>query len=85
MRPRCYNVVVLPRSSEQVQAILRLSHREGIPLVPRGAGTGLAGGALALQILTRVSARLDESICARRDTLHHAVRGAVQPLQGRLQ
>lgn len=38
--------VVLPETTEQVQAILRLSHREKIPFVARGAGTGLSGGAL---------------------------------------
>ena len=39
-------VVVLPRSTEQVAQILRLLHREGIAFVPRGAGTGLSGGCL---------------------------------------
>ena len=38
--------VVLPETTEQVQAVLRLSHRESIPFVARGAGTGLSGGAL---------------------------------------
>jgi len=39
-------VVVLPRSAEQVQSIVRLCGREGIPFVARGHGTGLSGGAL---------------------------------------
>jgi glycolate oxidase len=38
--------VLLPASTEQVQAILCLCHRERIPFVARGAGTGLSGGAL---------------------------------------
>src|SRR5580692_934235 len=38
--------VLLPSSTEQVQAILRLCHREHIPFVARGSGTGLSGGAL---------------------------------------
>ena len=38
--------VVLPDSVEQVQAILRLCHTRKIPVVARGAGTGLSGGAL---------------------------------------
>ncbi|MGA2097443.1 MAG: FAD-linked oxidase C-terminal domain-containing protein, partial [Candidatus Acidiferrum sp.] len=38
--------VLLPSSTEQVQAILRLCHRERLPFVARGAGTGLSGGAL---------------------------------------
>ncbi len=39
-------VVVLPSTEDQVRAVLRLCHREGVPVVPRGAGTGLSGGAL---------------------------------------
>ncbi len=38
-------VVVLPTSAEQVSAVVRLAARYGVPIVPRGAGTGLAGGA----------------------------------------
>ena len=38
--------VVLPDSTEQTSAVVRLLHGEGIPVVPRGAGTGLSGGAL---------------------------------------
>jgi len=38
--------VVLPSTAEQVQAIVRVCHREGIPFVARGSGTGLSGGAL---------------------------------------
>jgi glycolate oxidase subunit GlcD len=43
------DVVVLPRSTDQVAALLRWSHANGVPVTPRGAGTGLAGGATALQ------------------------------------
>jgi glycolate oxidase len=39
-------VVALPETSEQVQRILRACHALGAPVVPRGAGTGLSGGAL---------------------------------------
>jgi glycolate oxidase len=38
-------VAVIPETVEQVQAIMRLSHKLGIPVVPRGAGTGLCAGA----------------------------------------
>src|ERR1051325_6414990 len=41
--------VLLPASTEQVQSILRLCHREKIPFVARGAGTGLSGGALPVE------------------------------------
>jgi glycolate oxidase len=38
---------VLPTSTEEVSAVLSICHEEGVPVVPRGAGTSLAGGALA--------------------------------------
>ena len=38
-------VVVLPGSTEDVQAVLRACNRERVPFVARGAGTGLSGGA----------------------------------------
>jgi glycolate oxidase len=38
--------VVLPSSTGEVAAALRLCHAQGVPVVPRGAGTSLAGGAL---------------------------------------
>ena len=38
--------VVLPRSTAEVAAVLRICHEEGVPVVPRGSGTSLAGGAL---------------------------------------
>ncbi|HEX6986144.1 MAG TPA: FAD-binding protein, partial [Planctomycetaceae bacterium] len=41
--------VLLPDSTEQVQAILRICHRERIPFVARGSGTGLSGGALPVE------------------------------------
>ncbi len=39
-------LVVLPETIEQVQAVLRLCEHENVPVVARGAGTGLSGGAL---------------------------------------
>ena len=41
--------VVLPDSAEQVQAVVRVCHRERIPFVARGSGTGLSGGALPVK------------------------------------
>lgn len=40
------DVVVKPSTTEQVSAILRLVSTHGIPVTPRGGGTGLSGGAL---------------------------------------
>lgn len=45
-RPEC---VVFPRSTGDVSGIARISARCGVPMVGRGAGTGLSGGALAPQ------------------------------------
>jgi glycolate oxidase len=38
-------VVVLPETEAQVAALLKLCHRLGVPIIARGAGTGLSGGA----------------------------------------
>jgi glycolate oxidase len=53
-------LVVMPSSTEQVQKAIRLCQRYGVPVVVRGAGTGLSGGALphpdgVLLSLTRLS------------------------------
>jgi glycolate oxidase len=41
------DLVVFPRSTEDVVAIVKLAGRENVPIVGRGAGTGLSGGAIA--------------------------------------
>jgi len=41
--------VVFPTSTEQVVAAVRIANRYGLPIVVRGAGTGLSGGAAADQ------------------------------------
>jgi glycolate oxidase len=41
--------VLLPTSTEQVQSIVRICHRERIPFVARGSGTGLSGGATPVE------------------------------------
>src|SRR6195952_5101206 len=40
--------VVLPETTEQVAAILRYCHKNGVRVIPRGAGTSLSGGALPM-------------------------------------
>ena len=57
---RLPRVVVLPGTREEVIAVIRLAAAAGVPIVPRGAGTGLSGGALAdgaaiLLVLTRLN------------------------------
>ncbi len=40
------DVVVLPHTTAEVASVLALAHRERVPVVPRGAGSGLAGGSV---------------------------------------
>lgn len=40
------HAVVLPGTTEQVAAVVRVCNRLGIPITPRGAGTGLSGGSV---------------------------------------
>src|SRR5258706_8865967 len=59
--------VVLPASAAAVQAVVRLCHREGVPFVARGHGTGLSGGALPIETgvvigLSRMNRVLDIDI-----------------------
>src|ERR1051325_2723504 len=58
------DAVALPATGAQVQALVRTCRREGVPIVPRGSGTGLIGGAMAARGgvmvgLNRMNAILD--------------------------
>src|SRR5882724_4424731 len=39
-------IVLKPRTAGEISAIMQICNRDGIPVTPRGAGTGLSGGAL---------------------------------------
>src|SRR5579862_8722016 len=39
-------LVVFPRTTEEVAAIVKITAQHGVPIVGRGAGTGLSGGAI---------------------------------------
>ncbi len=41
-------LVALPETAEQLRRVLRICHERGVPVVPRGAGTGLSGGCTPL-------------------------------------
>jgi len=43
------DVVAKPASAEEISAIMRLANRERIPVTPRGAGSGLSGGAVPVR------------------------------------
>ncbi|MCW2741366.1 MAG: glcD [Blastococcus sp.] len=81
--------VVLPRSTAEVVAVMQVASRHGVPVVPRGAGSGLVGGANAVDggitlVLTRMDAVLEVAPADRlavvqagvvNKTLRDAVRG----------
>ena len=41
--------VVFPRSTEQVATVMAAAHKNRVPVVPRGAGSGLSGGSNAIE------------------------------------
>jgi glycolate oxidase len=43
------DAVVFPGTTDEVAAVMRLANEERFPVIPRGAGTGMTGGALAIQ------------------------------------
>ena len=43
------SVVVIPESQEEVQKVVNICYQEGIPITPRGAGSGYTGGALPVK------------------------------------
>ena len=71
-------VVVLPGSAADVQKIVRVCAREGVPFVARGHGTGLSGGALPVPggvviSLSRLNRVLDVDIPNKRVTVEPGV------------
>jgi glycolate oxidase len=80
--------VVLPASTEEVAAVMRICHAEGVPVVPRGAGTSLAGGSLptpdsvmlGVARMTRVLEVDYENRCIRVETgrTNLSITGAVE-------
>jgi glycolate oxidase len=70
--------VVLPSTAADVQAIVRLCAREGVPFVARGHGTGLSGGALPLSgcvviALSRLNRIINVDIANQRVTAEPGV------------
>src|SRR6266516_442590 len=48
LEKRLPNIVVLPRTTEEVSAVAKLCARHNVPIIPRGAGTSLSGAVLAV-------------------------------------
>src|SRR5699024_1746920 len=72
-------IAVLPDTIEQVQEIMRICHGANVPVVARGAGTGLSGGALPLAAgvllsLSKFKHILDIDVANRRATVQPGVR-----------
>ena len=68
------DLVVLPADTAQVSAVVRRCAEEGVPIVPRGAGTGLSGGAIpvhggVLIVLTRMNRILEVDLPNRMATV----------------
>lgn len=68
------DLVVLPRSTAQVAEVSRLCYEFGVPFLPRGAGTGLSGGATpqaggVMIVLTRMTRILDLDVANRMATV----------------
>jgi glycolate oxidase len=82
-------VAVLPSTAEQVQAVVRLCAREGVPWVARGSGSGLSGGALpiadgVLLVLSRMKRVLEidldnHRVCVEPGVTNASVSAAVGP------
>src|SRR5204863_642039 len=75
---RVPDLVVLPGSREELIAVVRLLAALEVPFVPRGAGTGLSGGALAaegsvLLVLTRLNRVLQIDKANRRAVVEPGV------------
>ena len=57
------DVVVIPENKEEVQKIVKICYEEGIPVTPRGAGSGYTGGALPVKGGVIVSfEKMDKSV-----------------------
>jgi len=70
VRPGHVIAAVFPETTTEVAAIVAAANHHGVPIVPRGAGTGLAGGAVPvdpglLVVLTRLNRIEDVDLIAR--------------------
>lgn len=78
-RPRA---VVFPSSTEETSAIMRELARAKVPFTPRGAGTGLSGGALAMNSGVVIElARMRKILCIDRENRTAVVQPGVVNLQ----
>lgn len=70
--------VAFPGSTHEVSTVLRLAHEHRVPVVPRGAGTGLSGGAVAVDgALTVVLTGMDRVLQLDPDDLYVVVQPGI--------
>jgi glycolate oxidase len=74
-------LVALPASADEAVGVVRVCARHGVPLVPRGAGTGLSGGALphpdgVLLVMSRMRSIVDIDLANQRITVEPGVTNA---------
>jgi glycolate oxidase len=72
------DVVVFPRTAEEVSRVVKLAAKHNLPMVGRGAGTGLSGGALArtgglMMVFARMNRILEIDLPGRRAVLQPGV------------
>jgi len=70
--------VVFPATTEDVSGIVKIAVAEKVPIVPRGAGTGLSGGAIARDggiviVFTRMNKILEVDVANQRATVQPGV------------
>ena len=70
--------VVFPATTQQVAAVVRVANAAGLPFMPRGAGTGLSGGAVAIEggivvSFARMNQILDIDLANQRATVQPGV------------
>ena len=76
-------LTALPETVAQVQAVIRICHELQVPVIPRGAGTGLCAGAMPHpEGLLLVLSKLDRILDIELERLGHA---ALQPRSLRIQ
>ncbi len=81
IRPVC---VVFPRDIEDVQAVVRLCDENEIPLIARGAGTGLAGQAIGMGIILDFTKHMNQIIDAADDAARVQPGAVVETLNEKL-
>ena len=72
------DVVLLPRTTQEVSEIMKFANREGIPVTPRGGGTNVSGGSVPiLGGIVLVMTRIDKVINVDKENLSATVESGI--------